>query len=476
MNALPLTIAEAATALRAGQYSSEQLAGQMLERIEREDARLGAIRAACPESALAAARQADEELASGRDRGPLHGIPVALKDILATVDAPTTAQSLAMFDGYEGYDSAVAANLRRAGAVLIAKASCSEFACGTPDAEKPFPFPRNPWDLERWAGGSSGGSASGLLAGFFLGAVGTDTGGSIRVPAAFSGITGLKPTTGLVSRYGCVPLSYTMDHIGPMARTARDCALLLAGMAGGPDPRDDAAADAPEPHDYAAELTGDIAGMRIGVERAAHARAELPPALIERFEQAVTELEAAGAQIVDIEVPFAAELFTATRVVLNSEAVEVHRSNLQQRWADYGRPTRTSMATGAFYTGADYARARRFLSAARGVVTEFFESVDVVASVTCPLPAWRFEEIATITTLKVPMFTSKWNGLGMPAVSVPIGMVDVAGTADGMPVAIQLGGPRYADGTVLRVADAYQARTDWHLRVPPLLPAMGGAW
>lgn len=412
---MPLTIDEAGAAMRAGEYTSRELTEAALARIELHDGRLGAVAARCDQTALAAADEADRQLAQGVDRGPLHGIPVALKDVLATADAPTVAQSLAMLPGYQNFDSAAATNLRNAGAVLVAKAACSEFACGTPDAAKPFPFPRNPWDLERWAGGSSGGSANGLLAGFFLGAVGTDTGGSIRVPAAFSGITGLKPTGGLISKYGCVPLSYTMDHIGPMARTARDCALLLTALAG-PDPRDDATVEAPQSNDYAAALTGDLNGMRIGIDRESHARAELTDEMASIFEAAVVELEAAGAELVDIRVPLSEELFTATRIVINSEALEIHRNNLCDRWPDYGRPTRTSIATGAFYSGADYARARRLLAKGRQLVGHLFQTVDCVATLTCPMPAWRFEEIGLRPALKAPLFTSRWNGLGMPAV------------------------------------------------------------
>ena len=464
---LPLTIERAGIELRAGEVTSEELTAAALARIDHDRGALGAVVGRCDESALASARAADRELDRGNDRGPLHGIPVALKDVLATADAPTTAQSLAMLPGYQGFDSAAAAKLRQAGAVLVAKAACSEFACGTPDAAKPFPFPRNPWDLSRWAGGSSGGSASGLLAGFFLGAVGTDTGGSIRVPAAFSGITGLKPTFGLVSRFGCVPLSYTLDHVGPMARTARDCALLLTALAG-PDSRDQSTADSPEPEDYSTALTGDLTGLRIGVCRDDHAQADLPEGLVGIFEEAVYELEAAGAHIVDVTVPFSEELFTSTRVIINSEALEIHGNNLRDHWADYGRPTRMSMARGAFYGGADYVRALRVLAKGKQLVSELFETVDCVVSLTCPMTAWRFEEIAARVTLKAPLFTSRWNGLGMPAISVPIGMLPVNGVATGLPVAMQLSGRRYADAVVLRAADGYQARTGWHLQVPPL--------
>ena len=462
-----LTIESAGAALRAGEITSRQLTEVVLARIDRENDRLGAVVGRCGSAALEAATQADWELARGKDRGPLHGVPVALKDILATSDAPTTAQSLAMSPGYEGFDSAAAASLRHAGAVIVGKAACSEFACGSPDPTKPFPLPRNPWDLDRWAGGSSAGTASGIAAGFFLGGVGTDSGGSIRVPAAFCGVTGLKPTFGLVSRFGCVPVSESMDHIGPMARSARDCALLLSALAG-PDSRDPACAGAPKPESYVAALTGDLTGMRIGIDRDHHARAGVAAEIVDVFEKAVSELEKAGAQLTQVTVPLADEVFAATRIVMGSELFAVHQDNLRSRWSDYGKPTRLLIATGAFYGAADYLRAQRILAASAQRVADLFSTIDCVISLTSPTAACRFDEIGLGLRMQLPVFTSYWNGLGMPAVAVPIGPA-LEGASSGLPLSMQVSGPKFADATVLKVADAYQARTNWHLRVPPVL-------
>ncbi len=466
----PLTIVDAARAIRAGEVTSEELTEAALARIDRGNDRLGAVFTRCDESARAAATTADQELADGVDRGPLHGVPLALKDILATVDAPTKAHSLAMFPGFEGYDSAAAASLRDAGAVLVAKATCSEFASGLPDPTKPFPIPRNPWDLDRWAGGSSGGTASGTVAGFFFGGVGTDTGGSIRVPASFCGLTGHKPTSGLVSRFGCVPLSATMDHLGPMARSAHDCALLLDVLSG-VDPRDEASVVNPVAGSFAADLDGALAGTRIGVDRAHHERAGLDPEVIALFEQAVMVLESAGAKVVEIEMPFAAEIYAASRTLSSCEIITLHRENLIAHWQDYGRPTRVNFAGGTFFSAMDFLQARALLRRGRDVVLRVFDDVDCVASPTLPTPAWRLDESSTALRHRVTEFTSLWNGVGMPSLAFPDGFIEPGGSPAPLPMSIQVSGPPFSDGLLFRIADAYQRRTDWHVRVPPAFSA-----
>lgn len=450
-------IARVAQDLRNGVTTSVELVTQALARIEHDDG-LGAVVGRCDEAALAAAQRADRERALGIDRGALHGIPIGLKDVLATVDAPTTGQSLAMLPGYQDYDSAAAGRLRTAGAVIVAKASCSEFACGTPDPEKPFAPPRNPWDRRRWAGGSSGGSASGLLAGFFLGSVGTDTGGSIRVPAAFSGITGLKPSAGLIPTFGCVPLSTTMDHIGPMARTAADCAMLLGALA-----HDGAS----HPVDYTLGLDADLAGVRIGVETDLHRTAGVPGPLTDLYSTAVEDLRVRGAYLVEVNFPYAAEVFAAARVVIAGESLDVHRANLASRWNDYGRPTRLSLSNGAFYSAADLSRAKRVITAVRPAVAELFRTVDCLASLTCPMVAWQLDQMNAEETFKAPLFTNRWNALGMPALSVPIGMVPTAGAPLGLPVGMQIAAAAGRDDLVLKVGHAYQSATGWHEMQPP---------
>lgn len=460
------TIASAAAALRRGETSSRRLVEAALTAMNHGNGAIGAVVARRDAAALDEADRADKAIASGKDLGPLYGIPVAIKDILATADLPTRAQSLALPEGgYISEESAVAGRLRAAGAVVVAKSATSEFAIGTPDENKPFPIPRNPWDLGRWAGGSSAGTASGLAAGFFLGGIGTDTGGSIRVPAAFCGITGLKPTFGLVSRFGCLPAAPSLDHVGPMARSARDCGLMLGALAGF-DPRDRHSVTSPASADYVSALTGNLRGLVVGVDRAHYRRAQVAHDIVELFETAVEELVAAGAIVHEVEVPLLEDIAAATSIVLASEALTIHRRNLQERWTAYGQPTRLRIAVGAFYTAADYLQASNVLRTGRRAVDELLGKVDCIITLTAGTPAWRFEEIGLVSSVSTPFFTRPWNGVGLPAVSLPIGTVD-----GGLPIALQVAGREFEEATVLRVADAYQSRTAWHLAVPPRFSA-----
>ncbi len=267
MSELPLTIKAAAAALRDGQITSAQLTSGLLDKIERLNPDLGAFIAVTGETAMSAAQQADVDFDRGIDKGPLQGIPLGVKDIIATRDAPTTANSHILDRNWGAFrDAPVVERLRGAGSVLLGKTVTSEFALGAPDPDNGFPIPKNPWNLDYSAAGSSAGSGIAVAAGLALGALGTDTGGSVRGPAAANGHTGLKVTYGRVPKFGVVPLGYSLDSVGPMARTAWDCAAMLGVMAGY-DPRDPTAADEPVP-DYTAALTGDVAGLRIGVPMA----------------------------------------------------------------------------------------------------------------------------------------------------------------------------------------------------------------
>lgn len=452
MVTLPETLAEAARALRDGLISSVELTDAVLERADRLDGELGVFLCRATDTAKAAAERADRERADGVDRGPLHGVPVAIKDIIATDDCPTTAQSLVLDPmwGTRG-DAPVVAALRAAGAIILGKTTTMEFALGLPDPTKPFPIPRNPWDTERWAGGSSSGNGSGLACGLFYGAVGTDTGGSIRVPAALCGITGLKPTYGLLSRDGVLPYSWSLDHVGPMARTARDCAVLLDALVGGGTACGDL-------------LDGDIAELRIGAQRRHHVDVPfVDPVAVDRYEAALDDLAAAGAYVVEVDLPAFDVAFEACQVVFMSEALAYHRRALRDRWEDYGCYTRIMIATAAFYTASDYVQARRVLSRVRAQALEVYRDVDVVATPTVGAGAPSVDGLDFVTALTLPVFTPVWNGLGFPAVSMPCGF-----TTAGLPVGLQLAGRPMEDGTVLRAADAYQRRTDWHCRRPAL--------
>ena len=457
----PLTILDAAAALRRGDTTSVELTEAAIARADAMDDDLGCYLHRCDDEARARARQADDELRAGNDLGPLHGVPLAVKDIVATSDGPTTAQSLVLDPAWgEQGDAPVVARLRAAGAVLTGKTSTMEFAIGLPDADKPFPVPRNPWNRERWAGGSSSGTANGIAAGLFYGGVGTDTGGSIRMPAALCGITGLKPTFGRVPKSGVVPLSWNLDHVGPMARTAGDCAVLLDVMAGY-DASDPLCLDAPVP-DHAAALTGSLTGVRVAVQRRHHVDAPFVDAsAIARFEDAVATLESSGAVVEEVDIEAWDLLNEAVPPLFMPEAFAYHRPTMQTRWGDYFSTTRAMVASAVFYTATDHVQARRVRNHVRREVDALLQRFDVIAHPTAGAGAPNAVGLDFAAALMLPVFTGPWDALGLPAMSVPCGFTD-----DGMPVGLHLGGGHLAEATVLRVADGYQQVTDWHTRQP----------
>lgn len=359
------------------------------------------------------------------------------------------------------------ARLRAAGAIIVGKASTMEFAIGLPDPDKPFPIPRNPWDLETWTGGSSSGTGAGVAAGLFLGGLGTDTGGSIRIPAAYCGITGLKPTFGRVPKSGCVPLGYSLDHIGPMARSAADCAAMLQIMAGY-DPSDPYAAAVPVP-DYSAALTGDLTGLRIGVEHSALAKAStVDAALPGAYSAVAATLGDAGADLVDYELDCYAELSAIDWITMAAEAFAYHRADLARRWSDYGRPTRRFIAQGALISAADFVQAQRVRRLLADRIAAMFDKFDVLIMPTASTGAPQFAGL-DMESITGTIFTPAWNTVGLPVASVPMGF-----TVDGLPLGLQIIGAPMAEASVLRVADAFQQRTDWHTQRPPLQPGALG--
>jgi aspartyl-tRNA(Asn)/glutamyl-tRNA(Gln) amidotransferase subunit A len=462
------TISAASVALRRGEVSSVSLTETALKRADTHDERLGVFVTRYRDAALSAASRADEDFRSGRDRGPLQGIPLGIKDIVSTSEGPTSAQSLVLDPAWgDGQgDAPVVTRLRGSGGVIVGKTTTSEFAIGLPDPSKPFPIPRNPWDLSRWPGGSSSGTASGVSAGFFLGGLGTDSGGSIRLPSAFSGVTGLKPTYGRVPKAGVVPLGYSFDTVGPLARSARDVALLLRAIAGS-DPADPTA-DARAVPDYVAALTGDLSGLRIGVDRLARVAGEgADDALASLLEAALVALEEAGAVLVEVTLPFYAELTTATYAGFNSEALAHHTPDLRSRWSEYGPSTRTTIARSAFLTASDYVQIQRVRRVGQRALAQVFKDVDLLATPTTSVAAVTFESLEDPErlwhSLLSRVHTGVWNAVGNPAIAVPIGF-----NAEGLPLSLQLAGRPFDESLVLRAADAYQQRTSWHLRQPAI--------
>ncbi|HEY2592449.1 MAG TPA: amidase, partial [Chloroflexota bacterium] len=440
MSDLPLTITAAAAALRRGDLTSIQLTRAVFERSDRLDPALGVYLQRMDTSALDEASQADADLASGVDRGPLQGIPIGIKDIIATDNAPTTAQSLILDPTWgERGDAPVVARLRAAGAVITGKTTTMEFATGLPDPEKPFPVPRNPWNTDHWTGGSSSGTGAGVAAGLFLGGLGTDTGGSIRGPSAYCAISGLKPTFGRVPKSGCVPLGYSLDHIGPMARSVRDCAAILQVIAGY-DRTDPTCRNVPVP-EYLAALTGSVAGMKIAIERENHTRVEgVLPEAVDVFERAVGMLDDGGARMFEVVIPRYKEITFAGRVQSRSEAAAYHMLDLRTRWSEYGVHTRDAVAQGALYSASDVVQAQRVRQYGQKLIGELMRPFDVLLTLSRGSGAPPVDGLTMESYSKRPSFTSIWNSMGLPALCIPIGFTD-----DGLPLSMQIVGKPFED-------------------------------
>lgn len=458
----PLTLTDAAAALRAGTVTSVGLYEQTRRRADALDEELGVYLHRFDGQAREWAERADADFAAGVDRGPLQGIPVGVKDLLAMAEGPTTAQSLVLDPEWgANRDAIVVERLKEAGAVITGKLTAAEFGLGFPDAEKPFPTPRNPWDPERYAGGSSSGSGSGVAAGMILAALGTDAGGSIRIPAIFCGVSGLMPTFGRVPTAGSVPLGYSLDHIGPLARSARDCGAFLDVIAGD-DRRDPYAVDLPAP-DLLADADGSLTGVRIGVDRVNHFREGDDPAVAPAFDAALDVLRGLGAAVVEIEIPLYAETVIATSVTASCEALAYHMPDLRERWDDYFAGTRLLLGSGVLYSGADYVQAQRVRRAAQRGLAELLNDVDLIATPGATQGAISLEALAEggAGALLSAVHTVYWDGVGNPALVVPMGF-----TADRLPLSLQLAARPFDEALLVRAGDAYQAVTDWHLQVP----------
>jgi aspartyl-tRNA(Asn)/glutamyl-tRNA(Gln) amidotransferase subunit A len=455
-DSMPLTISAAGEALRAGTLTAVALIQKTIERANLLDEALGTYIVRTDERALEAAAQADADFAAGRDKGPLQGIPLGIKDIIATSEAPTTAQSLVLDPSFGDFgDAPVVARLKAAGAVLTGKTTTMEYAVGMPDPDKPFPVPRNPYSLEHWPGGSSSGTGSGVAAGLFLGGLGTDTGGSIRMPAAWCGISGLKQTFGRVPKSGVVPLGFSYDHVGPMTRSARDCAVMLSVMAG-LDESDACSVDVPVP-DYVEALTGDIEGLRIGVDLSYLESSLCDLSNAELVHAAIAVLKDAGASVVNAPLPLRDELKTSTMSGLLAEAFAYHRKDLQTRWFDYAAETRMSIGSAALFSAGDFVQIQRVRRAGVKAVAEMFGRIDVHLTPTALTGALRLDDQDFGRYIDL-VNTPYWNSVGYPTISIPMGL-----TAEGLPVGLQLASRPFEESTVLRVADAFQCRTNHHL-------------
>ncbi|HEX4431811.1 MAG TPA: amidase [Frankiaceae bacterium] len=466
------TICEAADALRSGETTAVALAEAAIAVADEHDEAVGTFLSRYNCEALKAAEAADAAFAAGIDKGPLQGIPLGIKDIITTAEGPSTAQSLVLDPqwGLDIGDAVVVSRLRDAGALIMGKLTTMEFAIGMPDFDRPFPIPRNPWNLDYWPGGSSSGSGSAVATGMVLGALGTDTGGSIRIPAAFCGVSGLMPTFGRVPKSGCAPLGYSLDHIGPLTRSARDAALILAAISG-VDAGDPGSADVPVP-DFLTGLTGDLTGLRIGVQRLEQFAAEEDPAMAAVFADAVDVLAAAGADVVEVQLPLYSEMTSAAFLLFAAEALAYHMPDMQSRWADYAPGTRKMIGMGFGLSAADYVQAQRARRVGQKALAHLFTKVDLVVTPTTSTVAPRMDHIASMMAEGLTsIHTPYWDTTGNPAMSIPMGFGDA-----GMPLALQIAARPFDEAMTLRVADAFQQRTTWHQRKPVLThaPSLAG--
>ncbi|HEY8370001.1 MAG TPA: amidase [Thermodesulfobacteriota bacterium] len=457
------SLADAAEALRTRAVSPVELTRACLERIERVEPAVHAFVSVDAEGALRAAAAAEREIAAGRYRGPLHGIPIAIKDNYDTVGVPTRNGSAVFADRMPASDSTCWARLREAGAVLLGKTTMSEAAWGVD-----FPPVRNPWDVRRNPGLSSGGSGAAVAAGECFMAMGSDTGGSIRIPAGLSGVVGLKATYGRVPRTGVMPHTWSLDHAGPLARRVEDVALVL-GVIAGHDPADPGSANVPV-GDYLSGLKNGVRGMRIGVPRE-HFWDRMEARVEPVVRQALRDLEAAGARLEEVSIPHMAGALGAILVTEMASVTAWHDRYLRQpdRRAKYTPEVRYLMDAGKFIFATDFLKAQRLRRVLMDEVRAAFAGVDVLATPTLPLCGWEVSQ-SHVEIAGRPehvlhacwRYTYPWNLTGLPALSVPCGF------ADGLPVGLQLVGKPFDEATILRVGEAYQQATTWHQRRPPV--------
>ena len=467
-----LSVAELGRRIRAGEVSPVEAAEAYLERIGRIDGRLNSYITVCADEARRAARTAERDIAAGRYLGPLHGIPVAVKDQFDTAGVRTTYGSALTWEHTPQQDAVVAARLKAAGAVLLGKLNLSEFALGE-SFHHPGGTPRNPWDLSRNPGISSSGSAAATAAFLCATALAEDTGGSTRIPAAWSGLTGLRPTWGLVSRRGVAGVSWSMDTVGPISRSAEDCALTLQAIAGH-DPADPYSWNVPVP-DYRQELAGGVAGLRVGVLREKVAAGGLPPDTLQAVQAAVAQLGELGAATREISIPIVENAGAASKCITDMDGAAVHYERLRTRAAEYDHNTRVRLLTAILTPAQAYYKAQKLRTLIRQAVLAALESVDVIVLPTAPGPAPRIPDGPGIKDLDdarsrisgVRNFTGAFNLAGVPALSIPGGFTAPTESAGPLPLSLQLVGRPMAEALLLRVAHAYQQATDWHQRRPP---------
>lgn len=457
-----LTVAEAGELIRSKKLSPVEFTNALIQRIERHDRQFNAFLRFTPELALEDAKRAEAEITRGAYRGPFHGVPYGLKDIVDYAGLPTTGHSRILQDNVATSDAFVTQKLRAAGGIFMGKLSTHEFAIGGPSFDLPWPPARNAWNRNHFCGGSSSGSGTALAAGFVPAAIGSDTGGSIRNPATMCGIVGMKATYGLVSRRGVFPLSYSLDHVGPMTRTTRDNALMLDLIAGH-DPLDPGSV-AHRVGGYATQVGRIIEGLRVGVIRHFYTRdMEADVEMTSGIEAAVRKLSELGANVREVETAPLGEYVAVNRTILTAEAYAIHENWMRERPQDYGALARERIMAGAFVRAADYINATRLRRKLTDAFNALFREVDVIVTSSSMDPACSIDDPAELERTYARQSRAPFNVTGNPALAIPVGF-----SKAGLPVGLQIVGRPFDEALLYRVADAYERAARWVEKHPPL--------
>jgi aspartyl-tRNA(Asn)/glutamyl-tRNA(Gln) amidotransferase subunit A len=462
-----LTLTSAARLVRQKEVSPVELTQSVLERVYKLNDRMRPFITITSDYAVARARGAERELATGRNHPPLLGVPISLKDLFDTKGIRTTAGTLVFGDRIPEEDASVVRRLTASGSVLIGKTNLHEFAFGVSTINPHYGTARNPWDLDRLAGGSSGGSASAVALSLGFASLGTDTGGSIRIPASACGVVGLKPTNGLVSLHGVIPLSWSLDHAGPITLTVQDAALMLEIIAGY-DARDVRSQNVQVPR-YTEALIGTVRGIRIGLPRT-HFFDRIDPQVKLAVHTALRTLEKMGAQVVEIDIPSAQQQWDIFMNIVTPEAYAWHEQYLTTQRDKYGTEVRDRIETGRDRRAVDYVRAQGARSAMTEECRSVLKDVDVIVTPTMPVLPPRIDE----TTAEWPdgtepmytamtRYTRPFNIVGLPTISIPCGF-----STEHLPIGLQITGKAFDESTVLRVADAYEKETRWSSTRPSM--------
>ena len=463
---LPAT--ELSVLIKSREVSPVQAAQAYLDRIGQVDEKLNSYITVCRDEALAEARQAEQEISAGNYRGPMHGLPVAVKDQFYTKGIRTTGGSNILKDLVPDEDATVVANLKAAGSVMLGKLNMSEFASG--DAfHHPYGTPHNPWDLSRNPGTSSSGSGAATAAFLCATSLGEDTGGSIRGPASFCGLVGIRPSWGRVSRYGVLGASWSMDIVGPISRTTADCAITLGAIAGY-DPKDPSTWDVPVP-DYLSMLTGDIRGLKVGVIQERVDTDAVDPEVRDRVVQGISVLGELGAVIQEVSIPLIVHSAAISNTIILTDAAGVHRQGIDEHLGEYDYNNQIRLLTGRIIPAQAHQKAIKLRQVLRQQILEALGKVDVLVMPTSSIPASLIPTKAGIDSKQQVLdglagrrsFTAPFNLANTPALSINCGF-----TSQQLPVGLQIASKPFDEGTLFRVAHAYEQATEWHTRRPPI--------